>query len=283
MLIACSGPDVFRALEKARELEAAFCQKYDPEGSSIERLAFEGAELIEAVVERANTVSLFTPRRFLRARDLLRSCPKARLSALQTALSVDPDNVIVVTVETEPLTESLLKVCTTIPKWVNYEFPFLEGRALEQFIRERAAVLKLTLSDQQLQQIVEQTQGNSWQVGLRLLQLQAGVELSATRASDDHENRTLFDWADAYLKQDPYWPTALQQFDADVLLYPFLSQLRSYERVQAGQDSNLPSFVVRKLRGLNAPAAEEHFARLLEALLLQRQGFLREDELDVLF
>ncbi len=286
MLIACIGPDIHRALEKARELEAVFRQKYDQDGSSIEFLHEEGAELVDAVIERANTVSLFTPRRFMRTRDLIKSCPKGRVVALEKALSVDPENVIVVTVESDVPPDATLKTLSALPKWVRYDFARLDQRAFEAWIRERAAQLKITLTNEQLSWIVERSNGDSSQASIALLLVAAGVDVSAETQSSSGgvlEERSLFEWADAYVKQDPTWRAAVERLGPDSVLYPFLSQLRSYQRVQAGQDAGIPSFVARKLKGIRAIDSEEQFARLLEAVMLQRQGYLQESELPALF
>ena len=93
MLLVCIGPDTFRAQAKARELENAFRQKYDLDGSSIERIS-PGKDGVDEVIERANTVSLFCPRRFMRTANLLMDCPKAKQTALVQSLTKDPENVI---------------------------------------------------------------------------------------------------------------------------------------------------------------------------------------------
>lgn len=283
MLIACIGPDLYRALEKARELEAAFRQKYDQEGSSIETLHADGTELVDEIIERVNTVSLFTPRRFLRVRDLLKNCPKGRVGALEKALSVDPENVIVVTVESDLPADATMKVVTTIPKWLRYDFDRLDVRAFEIWIRDRASLLKCELTDEQVKRIAELAQGDSWQAGLLVLQVASGVDLTASGQVQDKTERSVYDWADAYLKQDPEWRAAVERIGPDGLLYPFLSQLRSYQRVRSSQDSGIPSFVARKLKGIPSKDSEERFVHLLEALMMQRQGYLREDELSALF
>ncbi len=283
MLIACIGPDLYRALEKARELEAAFRQKYDQEGSSIEVLHEEGAELVEAVVERANTVSLFTPRRFMRVRDLLKNCPKGRVAALEKALSVDPENVIVVSVERDVPPDTTIKTLSAVPKWVRYDFARLDARAFEQWIQQRAAAMRITLTDRQCAWILERAEGDSWQASVALLAIAAGIDLETSAPSTGADERSLFEWADAYVKQDPSWRAAVERLGPDAVLYPFLSQLRSYQRVQGGQEAGIPSFVARKLKGIRTVDSEEQFARVLEAVMLQRQGYLQEDELPVLF
>lgn len=284
MLIACIGPDIYRALEKARELEAAFRQKYDQEGSSIEQLHQDGAELIDEVVERVNTVSLFTPRRFLRVRDLLKNCPKGRVAALEKALSVDPENVIVVTVESDVPADVTLKSMSALPKWIRYDFGRLDTHAFDKWIRERALLVGCTLTDAQAKRIVELSEGDSWQAALYVLQVASGASLDDTSSSSSPQTeRSLFDWADAYVKQDPEWRAAVERMGPDTLLYPFLSQLRAYQRVKSGNENGVPSFVARKLKGIRTQDSEEQFARLLEALMLQRQGYLREDELPALF
>lgn len=282
MLIACIGPDVFRALEKARELEAAFRQKHDPEGTSIEQLTESGADLIDELTLKANTVSLFTPMRFLRVRNLLTDCPKGRLKALEKALSVDPEHVVVVSVETEPLVDTTLKMATTLPKWVRYDFPRLEGSAFEAWIRQRAQLIGYTLNELQIREIVDQSEGDSWQASLLVLQVAAGTELLAEE-KNLVKDRNIYELADAYLRQDADWRQAVEQVGPETVFHSFLGQLRAYQRVKSGQDGGVPSFVVRKLKGLQAKNTEERFVRLIEAMLLQRQGYLKEDELSVLF
>src|SRR5690349_2995349 len=55
MLIVCHGPDTFRALQKARELELAFKQKYDAHGLSVERLA-SGKDAVTEIASRAGAI-----------------------------------------------------------------------------------------------------------------------------------------------------------------------------------------------------------------------------------
>ena len=284
MLIVCSGPDFYRAHEKALELEAAFRQKFDPEGTSVEQLFSEGAELIEQVVERVNTVSLFTPRRFLRVRDLLKGCPKARLPSLEKALSMDPDNVIVLSLEGDIPTETVLKTVAQVPKFVRYDFPQLSHAALVAWIEARGKQLGFTLTQEQATKIAERSAGDTWQASLELLLVASGTESFALeQAHQSLTERNFYEWADAYLQDASDWRAGVEELGAETLLYPFLSQLRAYARVQANQDNGLPSFVVRKFKQLRAQGVEEKFARLLETMMLQRQGFLREDELATLF
>jgi hypothetical protein len=283
MLIACMGPDVYRALEKGRELEEAFRQKYDPEGSSIERLQQDGGDLVDEVIERVNTVSLFTPRRFLRVRDLLKGCPKGRVTALSKALSVDPENVIVVTVESDVPNDTTLKALADLPKWVRYDFPTLDTRNFQAWIRERAVSLGCALSDQQIEVLAEQAAGDAWQASLLLLRAASGTDPRDMAVDKTNEpERSLFEWADAYLRQDSDWRAAVERLGPESVTYPFLSQLRAYQRVKGGQESGLPSFVVRKLRSMTSPDSEERFARLLEAVMLQRQGYARDEEIATL-
>ncbi len=282
MFILCVGPDLYRALEKANELESAFRHKYDLDGSSTEQLLQEGTELVDAVAERVNTVSLFTPRRFLRVRDLLNGCPKGRVTALEKALSVDPENVIVVSVEKEAPPDVVLRTLSAVPKFLRYDFPRLDVRGCEVWLIEQAKKLGYLLSNEQIKEIIEQTQGDSWQAMFLLLQGAAGGDVGFPRRANQGQplsERNTFDWADAYVKQDPEWRRAAEEVGAETLIYPLLSQMRAFQRVQAGDESNVPSFVVRKLKGMTTRDSEERFLRLLESVMLQRQGFLREDEL----
>ena len=65
MLLLCTGPDTYRAQQKAHDLERAFIEKYDKQALSVDHLD-AGKDAIDEVLRKADSVSLFNPRRFLR-------------------------------------------------------------------------------------------------------------------------------------------------------------------------------------------------------------------------
>ena len=100
MLILCIGPDSFRAVEKARELEQAFRKKFDPDGTSVERLWTDGETPLAERRLNEQIRSVCLSRRFMRTTDLIRAA-RSRQQALVPAFSKDSENVIVVSVENE--------------------------------------------------------------------------------------------------------------------------------------------------------------------------------------
>ena len=172
MLILCIGPDTFRALEKARELEQAFCAKFDTAGTSVERLG-SGSTVVDQIIERVNTLSLFTPRRFIRVADLVKTCPKAKQPALVRALLQDPENAIVVSVEAEVPNEVAMKAFAEVPKFVRYDFPIQVGSGFSTWVVTIAE--KLGVKDKNAaRQIAEVAEGDSWLAWNELLKLAAG-------------------------------------------------------------------------------------------------------------
>lgn len=282
MLLLCIGPDTFRAQEKAHELEAAFKQKYDPAGSSVERIA-PGKEAVDEIVQRANTTSLFSPRRFMRTTDLLKDCSKTKQAALIQALSRDSENVIVVSVESEPLSATTMKAFSgeagpageKIPKIIKYEFPEQEGTAFRNWLTELAK--RIGVKDQSaVDQIAEATDGDSWFAWNELLKLAAGGQTEAKRAE---LSPTIYLYAEQFLQNQTRWHTALMNEDiSSQLLTTLVSQARAALRVRDGATEDLHPYVVKKMRIIKYNNLEALFARSLVSLLAQRAGYGTEDE-----
>lgn len=274
MLLLCIGSDTFRAQEKARELENAFRQKYDPKGSSVERI-LPGKDAVDEIAQRANTVSLFSSRRFLRTSHLLSDCSKTKQSVLVQALSKDPENVIVVSVESEPLASTTEKAFEKIPKIIKYEFSEQQGSGFLRWLTEVAQ--RLGIQDQAaITRIAENTDGDSWFAWNELLKLAAGGGNDIEKATFPP---TVYTYTEQYLQGDTRWRSVLQDPDlASQLLNTLLSQARAAVRVRDGATEGLHPYVVKKLRNNKILSPEQNLAHALRALFMQRAGYADNEE-----
>ncbi len=278
MLLLCLGPDTFRAQEKARDLEVAFKQKYDFGGSSTEHVLF-GKDGVDEVIERATTLSLFCSRRFIRASSLLSECPKAKQAALVGALTRDPDHVIVVDVESEPLSSVAERAFQDVPKITKYSFPIEHGKKFEAFaltlaerlkIPDQASVVALALA----------VDGDSWLLWNELLKLAAG---GASSLSDPPLSQVVYPFTDAYLRKDQAWTKALADEDlAAEFLQTCLHQSRAALRVRDGATGGLHPFLVSKMKGRAFHELEAALGASLAALFSQRAGYGDEIEASTL-
>lgn len=275
MLILCSGPDVFRAQERARELLSHFAQKYDVAQTSVERLEGSGTVIVDQLIERINTPSLFAPRRFLRVSNLWRDCSKAKQAALVQALSRDVEQVIVVSIEEEPLTDVLERLIAPLPRVTRYDFPLLRGPAFVAWVTQLATRLSVTDKDV-IQQIAEQSEGDSWRAWNELLIAAAGGMIAMRHVTD----LSVYELADTFLQARPEWRTQLaEQSQTPQAMQAFLGQVRALLRVRDGAAQTLPSFIVRKLQAWRPdPQTEERFARVLLYYFVQRSGLANEEE-----
>lgn len=279
MLILCVGPDTFRAQERVRELTNHFVQKYDHAQLSQERLDSSGAALVEEVIERLHTPSLFAPKRLVRVQNLLVDCPKSKQSALKQALARSTDEVILLDREDEPPAEVLLKALIGDLKVTRYDFPLLQGEAFRAFVEQLGKRFAYDRPEI-LARIADEAQGDSWMAWNELLKCVAGGE----RGTQAQGERSLYDLADAFLQARPEWRLELAQVaQTAAAMNAFLGQVRALLRVRDGAAQALPSFIVRKLQRWNVdPQTEERFARLLLYYLLQRSGYGSEEEVSLL-
>jgi hypothetical protein len=274
VLILCCGPDSYRALARARELEAAFRQKHDPEGRAIERLS-SGKDGVEEVIEKGAGASLFSPRRFLRADGIISSCPKSKQKALIDTLSRDVESMIVVSVEEEKPTASTMKAFEGLPKLVVSEYPLLSSKAFFVWAQEVAKSLG-NIDDKQVKALVDICEGDSWKFVNEAIKLAAGARLES---GDSSSEESVYDMADHILKQDKERRNAIEEKDfgyseTSILMQQSLAAIRVRDREVGG----LPPFVVRKLQSMKVPYPDEIFAASLEMLFLQRAGFCNEQE-----
>jgi len=277
MLILCIGPDTFRAQEKARELEVAFRQKFDLGGSSMERLS-TGKDAVKQVLERSNTASLFSPRRMMRTSDLLLECPKSSHHPLIQALTKDPENIIIISVESERSPETTMKAFANVPKLVKYEFPVQKGADFGKWVADRAMILGYQ-DEKRVAQLAATCDGDSWLAWNELLKLAAGSTENLRRIVMPK----IYDYAEWYVKGGDrrYLFLDGRESESSDVLTVFLSQIRAALRVRDNDTEGLHPFVVKKMQSLahQKKDLEETMSVILQAYLSQRIGYGSEDEI----
>jgi len=276
MLILCIGPDTFRAQEKAHELEVAFRQKFDLSGSSMERLSV-GKDAIKQILERANTASLFSPRRLMRTSDLLLECPKSSQAPLINALTMDPENVIVISVESELPPDVTMKLFSSVPKFVKYDFPTQTGNAFLQWIREKAKGFGYQ-DEQRIARLAATSDGDSWLAWNELLKLVAG----STEDLQRNVTPKIYDFAEKYLKGGDKRYSVLLGKDVEdgEALSVFISQARAAIRVRDADVEGLHPYLVKKMQNVskNSHNLDVSLSVLLHALLCQRIEYGTEED-----
>jgi hypothetical protein len=278
MLLLCSGDDSFRSLEKARELESAFRQKYDPTGSAVDRLP-SGKEGVESFLVASTGGSLFSPRRFFRVDGLLSSCPKARVDALVSALERDVENNIVVSVEEGELTEKMLKPFSKIQKLIHYTFPFESASSFMKWATEFAK--KQGVSDiSTIKQIADSAGGDSWIFVNELQKWRAGGSLTLRGSTSP----TVYDVIDQLLMHRPSRWSSVRAFDdANAVVASVITQARSLLLVRSGHATGVHPYVAQKLSRLQTTDPAETYVRLATAFAWSRTSMGNADEmLDVM-
>jgi hypothetical protein len=280
MLILCSGEDSYRALEKARELEAAFKQKYDPSGSAVDRLP-SGKEGVEALLVSATGGSLFASRRYFRVDNLLSSCPKGRLDALVKTLERDVENTIVVTVEEGEIAEKNLKPYASLQKFIHYRFSAQSPALFLKWAQDHA--VKQGVSDvSAIKKIVENSLGDSWVFVNELAKWRAGAQVAD--GSKMTSEVTVYDVIDRLLsRRADRWSSVRAFDDADAIVAMAAGQARSLLLVQSGHTAGVHPYVAQKLSRLRDVNGADAYVRLAKMLEWSRTGrSAAEEALDVL-
>lgn len=277
MLLLCCGPDTYRAMQRARDLETAFRAKHDPSGASIERLE-PGKTTADAVIERSLTVSLFSPMRFIRADGLIEQCPKSKAAPLAQALSKDPDRVIVVSIESEKPSTTTLKPFASIPKLLVTEYPFLKGKAFAAWVVQAGSSVGVT-DAMMLARLADACDGDAWLASNELIKLAAGGESSVVRAQES----SAYEIVDEFLTEAPNRHRALAtRASSERAAYPLFQQSVAALRVLSGDTHGLPSFVVSKLRRSNERRAASLAGAAALTSVLARYGLADSEELDAI-
>ncbi len=273
MLIICSGADSYRSLEKARELEIAYKQKYDTNGQSVERLSI-GKDGVEALLSMTSGASLFSDRRFIRVDGIVSSCPKAKRDALLRVLSRDAEMTIVVSMEEGEVKEKDLTDFKKLPKFFQYDFPLL---TLPRFSKwAMAFASKNGFEDAQcINHLITRSQGDSWLFVNEFWKMKAGGSV----CEGPLNAMNIFDVIDAFLMRTNARWSALNAFDnTQSVMSQIGNHVRSLALVQSNQTNGVHPFVAQKLRRMKNVDASERFQKLMTAFAWSRTGSASADE-----
>ncbi|MEK7473983.1 MAG: hypothetical protein AAB668_04690 [Patescibacteria group bacterium] len=274
MLILCCGPDTYRATQRARELEAAFRAKHDPEGSSVDRLE-SGKRTADEVVERSLTVSLFSPMRFVRVDGLIEHCPMQKTKALVQALSRDPERVIVVSIEKVKPTNAALKAFADVPKLIVNEYPLLQGNEFFAWVQRSGAALGV-MNASVLKTLADACDGDAWLASNELLKLAAGGVSESVR---ERETDT-YDVADAFIATDPSrYRRLAEKGMSDRTTYPLFQQACAALRVHDGDAQGLTSHVISKMKRASMKRSATVASASVLVMMLSRSGLADAEDL----
>jgi len=274
MIIVCSGPDTYRAREKARELVAAFREKHDPKGLATE--VIDGSEGLAPILSRLAGGSLFATKKLIRADGCLTKMKIADVRALATRLESDKDATIVLTVEEEMPNAKTLEALKAAPLF-SYPFEMQTGATFRSWVRKEAS--RLNVDEKTANMISSFAEGDSW-LAIRELEKQAAHPHSVETSKD--EQATVFTIADAVLAESQTWRTKLAAFKEDGAPSVALGQSRSYLEVRDGHAQSVHPYVARKLGSLRLKQPESRVAKLLRSFLGSRNGLASGSEPEAL-
>ncbi len=269
MLIICSGPDSYRAREKARELMAAFRKKFDPSGQSTERI--DVSQGVADVLNKLGAASLFSSKKFIRTDGLLKKISATDLARLDSRLASDNDQTILVTVEDSPPAKTVTEKLKTT-KVFYYSYPLLQGTEFRNWVRENAT--KYGVSQQIADKVASSCGGDSWCV-INELQKQAINPQSIVGLSGEE---SIFRIVDNAIANNLGWRSWASEAKETGFVSALLFQLRSYERIKSGDLSGIQPFVVSKLRNAKIAQSESRIAASMRALVGTRSGLCDDVE-----
>lgn len=279
MLIVVSGLDTYRSLERARFLESAYREKYDPSGSSIERLT-PGKDAVDPLLSIAVSGSLFSTRRFIRADGIISSCPKAKRDALMKALSHDADTTIVVCREEGVLKDADLKGFASLAGFKHDQFDLLGPSAFYQWAKDRASAIDYS-NDEVIRRIADRSRGDAWSFISELGKVACGGDASSD-LSDEVNGYAVIDALAESRRNSATLRASADDDDGVIALAP--QQARALMLIRSGNTAGIHPFVVQKSRRLACSDSSLFFERVMTAFIWSRSGIANaEESLDVLF
>ena len=268
MLIACIGPDTWRAQQKARSLMQAFRDKYDPHGYSTETLvSFD----IEDVLQQLGSPSLFSQKRCIRCDGLLGSLKIVEIRLLAKKIQEDADQTILLSVEDEPLSEKIVQTFTE-KTFISYFFPLLSSDA---FFRWCMEYVGQALPQDKVQHIARMCAGDTWKAVQELNKCIANPQAEVTSVLVDEPGA--FVAAEAFVRNQA-WREEAEKIELEAFLATCLSQVRAAIRVRDGAVQGLHPYVVKKLSGIKQLHLEKKLRSVLRAQQQQRSGLGVADE-----
>jgi hypothetical protein len=271
MIIVCSGPDTYRAREKARELVAAFREKHDPQGLAVETV--DGSEGLPLLLSRLAGGSLFAKKKLIRADGCLEKMKIADVRTLAAKLETDKDSTIILTVEEEAPNDKALETLKAAPLF-HYSFVAMTGTTFRTWVRGLAKAMNV--DEKTADTIASATDGDSWSA-LHELEKQAAHPhpFDMARGAID---ATIFTTADAIMSERAGWRSEVDASKEDGATSVAVGQIKSFIEVRDGYTQTVHPYVARKLSQLRLKNAEGRTAKLLRAFLSSRNGLAAGNE-----
>lgn len=276
MIIVCSGPDTYRARERARLLFGAFREKHDQQGFSTENV---GPCSLADLLARFGSGSLFCSKKMLRVDGCLAGYKIAEIRTLAAVLERDKENTILLTVEEEPPNEKVLSALASAPLH-HFNFARQTGFAFRKWVREKAAPLGIARAAADA--VAEYADGDSWLAIQELGKLEADSEADGSGWVRP-ESQTVFEAAENMLRRDAGWRTKIEALKDESSSAIFLSQARSYLRVKDRHANGVHPYVVKKMSGLRVVDGPDQFAKLLKMFVASRSNLTNSREGEVLY
>lgn len=274
MLILCSGPDTFRAREKARDLADAFKAKHDPSGFSMETIV--EPDFVK-ILNRLSAPSFFSSKRFLRCDGLLSKLKIADVRSLIKRIEADADQTIIVSVEEELPKDLVLAECKKAP-FFHYSFPLLTGSSFEAWCLKRAE--QLGVEERSAREIARATDRDIWLAEQELMKRSANPHAPMSEQID--ETGTVFSAIDAYVAQQRGWRKVVAESDLDQFLVTVTSQVRSIARIIDGDTAGIHPYVVKKFSRSRVTDIHVRLMEVERAHVASRTGLATTGEVEVL-
>jgi hypothetical protein len=271
MIIVCSGPDTYRAREKARELVAAFRAKHDSGGLAMETV--DGAEGVSVLLSRLASGSLFSRKKLIRADGCLTKMKIADVRTLAARLEADKDATIILTVEEEAPNAKTLEALKMAPLF-HYPCPAQVGSAFRTWAQNEA--VKRGVSQKTADALARTFEGDSWRV-INELEKQSAHAIDTTPEGLEKE-LSIFDVADRVLTQRQNWRSDFSSADEGGTISVALGQSRSYLSIRDGHAQGVHPYVAKKLGSLRIAEPEKRSIKLLRAFIASRNSLAPGNE-----
>lgn len=280
MFIICAGPDTYRAREKARELEAGFCKKYDPDGRAVERLAILKPEHVhERLYPLLSGGSLFCEKKFIRADGCYGALKAADRKTFASRVSPTGSSTIIVSVEEDAPSKKAESAFTEGALLV-YAYPEMRGATFASWVRAEARKLGVHVSA--ADHVASQADGDSWWAISELMKFAANPSCDSVKGISSDTEENIFGISDAVMSGDRDWRTRLAQFGDEQIVTTYLSQLRSFTRIRDGHPQGIHPFIQKKLGKKKVKNLTQKYLRALHAFVSRRKGLLEGREYETL-
>jgi len=273
VLIICSGPDSFRARRKYRELSEAFRVKHDPTSSSIETI--EPGEQYQEVLAKLSNPTLFASKKMLRCEYLFNKLTPAQIKKLAAAVERDAEQTVVLDYEDKSPTE---KTLGAFPSSLLHTYPYesLIGSALQKEVSQMCK--NYGVSEKQSANLIRFYGEDLWSIEteLQILRLQGVVGADLEGANIVESN--LYATVDEFLENHKGWMNHAESLEINELMNAIISQLRSWQKIQAHDAQDVHPYVQKKLAYKKISNATEELLCAYRALIASRSSLAQQQE-----